>query len=1029
MSELQSFPYKSNSCHVDTSLERLLGSLVHASRLLGVPVLQLACMSTNGCSQLEAQLLRSLGKAVALRCGTAPAELRCGGLGTLTAARARTNLTDVRDEVRKSLEHLYHQQHGVHSTFTMSSRYNADENLKQYLMRPRGAVDPPSEWLVIQMRKHCGGCCNGFQAATFKTRVHSVTTTQVHQAGGPFKALVAKVRESWAPCMQNRFADACAITSCLRPVFSSRLSWAGCSAQGVPPLFALEVDGSAASMPLDVTEVEVLRMPGFVVHFELISIGYHDGGHYVCDNNLASGKVTSEWVRFDGLMGNGLGQRLAAAPDGQEFNWGNRPLSQPLFRVASAVYGRVSLEAVALHHGLLLPAAHLPAKLWTFSWSDALVAELPSPLDAAASAAAAATVHTRAHDDDAILAQQPYVDGHGRRHLVDFAHLRCGWYEPSTSEVVRHSMIEGTVVCTSQASGPAVLYTLARTSSAVTLLCLCREGDAWQPELSEALPLLCKQYDSTVLHSAGKVAALRARTMLWREAPTGELAAPLEVSVVIASMPRWGDVRTAAWHAALHGALHAGLESAVDEGARTLIVGSLAPTGDKLSVDSLLSLLQSRMFAGSFDRVVVCENSEWEAYDRVAVRGWLCNVPACGDSALAAVVEQNLREQCGWTDVAGHTVKWRVLNDMLVRSGQLSVHELALAAGWLLAEGRWHPDSRGAGVVRIGTAATPTTKAVRYNMRLVRSDGGPLPPVLLRTRHAVGAAPLRVSVRVNAGGLTSVGCELQAADPALRIGTMVAGNSGRPGGACGCLEQTPGGRGLRVIASKLHCHHKTQEEDVVSNWLLTHAFNSLIVGDADTAAHCSNVFRTSLHEPKAAWGLKEPRGTSCDTIQGVDYTTASDPALYADAWIVDRVRLSRKDPAGPVLVRADQYSTSLFFVAGPNANVPDAQQQLSSSTLRTFNRYAAADYQFFRAGVAAALRTALLAMAARGFDVALIAGVSTGLYSGLHRQRINDDFEGLVNDLLDEPMIDGGRAGRPACLGDCFKHVIWTILT
>jgi hypothetical protein len=130
-----------------------------------------------------------------------------------------------------------------------------------------------------------------------------------------------------------------------------------------------------------------------------------------------------------------------------------------------------------------------------------------------------------------------------------------------------------------------------------------------------------------------------------------------------------------------------------------------------------------------------------------------------------------------------------------------------------------------------------------------------------------------------------------------------------------------------------------------------------------------------------------------------------------------------------VFVRADQYSTSLFFVAGPNANVPDAQQQLSSSTLRTFNRYAAADYQFFRAGVAAALRTALLAMAARGFDVALIAGVSTGLYSGLHRQRINNDFEGLVNDLLDEPMIDGGRAGRPACLGDCFKHVIWTILT
>ena len=33
LSELQSFPYNNNSCHVDTSMERLLGGLVHAARL------------------------------------------------------------------------------------------------------------------------------------------------------------------------------------------------------------------------------------------------------------------------------------------------------------------------------------------------------------------------------------------------------------------------------------------------------------------------------------------------------------------------------------------------------------------------------------------------------------------------------------------------------------------------------------------------------------------------------------------------------------------------------------------------------------------------------------------------------------------------------------------------------------------------------------------------------------------------------------------------------------------------------------
>ena len=78
----------------------------------------------------------------------------------------------------------------------------------------------------------------------------------------------------------------------------------------------------------------------------------------------------------------------------------------------------------------------------------------------------------------------------------------------------------------------------------------------------------------------------------------------------------------------------------------------------------------------------------------------------------------------------------------------------------------------------------------------------------------------QVEVRVDAGGLTNVGRELHLQlGQSARIGTMVAGNSGRPGGACGAVAHV-GGKQIGV-ARKLHARHRTQEEDVVSNWLLT----------------------------------------------------------------------------------------------------------------------------------------------------------------------------------------------------------------
>jgi hypothetical protein len=64
---------------------------------------------------------------------------------------------------------------------------------------------------------------------------------------------------------------------------------------------------------------------------------------------------------------------------------------------------------------------------------------------------------------------------------------------------------------------------------------------------------------------------------------------------------------------------------------------------------------------------------------------------------------------------------------------------------------------------------------------------------------------------LDTGGIANVGVRLHAERP-MRIGTMIAGNSGRPGGACGQANGS---------VTNLHAGHGTQEEDVVSNWLIT----------------------------------------------------------------------------------------------------------------------------------------------------------------------------------------------------------------
>ena len=124
----------------------------------------------------------------------------------------------------------------------------------------------------------------------------------------------------------------------------------------------------------------------------------------------------------------------------------------------------------------------------------------------------------------------------------------------------------------------------------------------------------------------------------------------------------------------------------------------------------------------------------------------------------------------------------------------------------------------------------------------------------------------RLETKVDPNGLSNVGAQLhaemvKAGGQLRRIATMVAGNSGRPAGACGFEDGT---------LSKLHAGHTTQEEDVVSNWMTTACHNAgkpLMAGMPDGGHITANaIYQDTIFRK---WGMLHPQGSDKKTEQHV----------------------------------------------------------------------------------------------------------------------------------------------------------------
>lgn len=228
-----------------------------------------------------------------------------------------------------------------------------------------------------------------------------------------------------------------------------------------------------------------------------------------------------------------------------------------------------------------------------------------------------------------------------------------------------------------------------------------------------------------------------------------------------------------------------------------------------------------------------------------------------------------------------------------------------------------------------------------------------------------------------------------------KVGIMVASNSGRPAGSCG------NGKSVQ----KIHSEHKTQEEDLISCWMhATHPYNQ---------THQDALFARTIAQQ---WGLKRPSGGPNDfeTIQRVDYVHTTNPHDFArPCFVVHDAPMCAKGPSG--FNTSKRFSASLVFVAGPNASSDGSS---NGSMRRTANLRAKTDYGFFRDCIKHALRAGLREMRRHGIQIALMARLSCGIYSGPHKERVNIDFM----TILDEVLIEQDNDGQP--LRNAFIEVI-----
>lgn len=282
-----------------------------------------------------------------------------------------------------------------------------------------------------------------------------------------------------------------------------------------------------------------------------------------------------------------------------------------------------------------------------------------------------------------------------------------------------------------------------------------------------------------------------------------------------------------------------------------------------------------------------------------------------------------------------------------------------------------------------------------------------------------------------------------------KVGVMLAGNSGLPGGNMGHHMELKS--------------YPTQEEDMMASWFIAQA--GLKKNSDIRTAYAKKVARKIYGSVIGGrWGMKHVKGTDLKTVQGVDYVNTKNPERYGSVWMVDGTVLVDKVFTGRYEKKFDKKTRKmkevkvykfdvrrktnrnilLTFVAGPNCGFAGRGKNNKTSTgLRTLNaackaikwfpRNPAAGRAFLDDGRKAAMRAALYGMVARGARVAVVADVSGALYAGKYqlydnmgkkyaKKGLNPDWKPAKR-IIEELLAERPSGAKGPTLGQYFEEV------
>lgn len=306
-------------------------------------------------------------------------------------------------------------------------------------------------------------------------------------------------------------------------------------------------------------------------------------------------------------------------------------------------------------------------------------------------------------------------------------------------------------------------------------------------------------------------------------------------------------------------------------------------------------------------------------------------------------------------------------------------------------------------------------KYLKYQLKYNQLKGGAARPTMTTVKIIRGSKSQDIAHRYKGTG--------------KKIGILIAGNAGRPAGSLG----KPDGTGL---SHDFRRSFSTQEEDVIASWLQAeeHSWNKRNPG---VAFDVDKIFRDNLgvNVPRGRpWGMSYPdipigkRG-SYHTIQGKNFThkffdqkgvRMDQTENYNFAYSLQNKPISNTN-------KNSTKMTDLVFVYGPNVSFRGKTSKSTGTRTLVEDYQYPRDYPVFRESVKTALRAGLLEMYRNGNQIAILAPISGGIYSGRGSPtnvQINSEFESIINEILNEdiPWLPNVK------IGSVFEEVILPLL-